>query len=133
MDELDNQILKELEANAREPFLQIAKKLKVSEGTIRKRVGDLSKKGIIRKFTIDIAGNISAIVGIQTNPHVKTKEIVAKLKLLRVNKIFEITGRFDILCYISSASLEHANTLLEDIRSIDGILHTETFTVLNEQ
>lgn len=133
MDELDKQILLELEKNAREPFLQIAKKLKVSEGTIRKRVSDMSKQGIIRKFTVEISGNVSAIIGIQTNPHVKTREIVKKLKDLKVNRIFELTGRFDILCYLSSYSLENVNVIIEEIRAIEGINHTETFTVLSEE
>ena len=133
MDDLDKHILAELEKNAREPFLQIAKKLKVSEGTIRKRVSDMTKEGIIKRFTVDISGNVSAIIGIQTNPHVRTKEIIKRLKDLKVNKLFELTGRFDILCYISSYSLENVNTIIEEIRAIEGINHTETFTVLNEE
>jgi len=133
VDELDKQILLELEKNAREPFLQIAKKVKVSEGTIRKRVSDMMKQGLIKKFTVEVSGNVSAIIGIQTNPHVKTKEIVKRLKDLKVTRIFELTGRFDILCYLSSYSLENVNTIIEEIRAIEGINHTETFTVLNEE
>jgi len=133
MDKIDRKIISELEKNAREPFLQIAKRLDVSEGTIRKRVNDMVEKGIIRNFTIHVSGNISAIVGIQTNPHVKTKDIVKELRKLNANKIFELTGRFDILCFISAPTMIEANTTLESIRSIDGILHTETFTVLSEE
>jgi len=133
MDDLDKQILMELEKNAREPFLQIAKKVKVSEGTIRKRVSDMMKQGLIKKFTVEVSGNVSAIIGIQTNPHVKTKEIVKRLKDLKVTRIFELTGRFDILCYLSSYSLENVNVIIEEIRAIEGINHTETFTVLNEE
>lgn len=133
MDKIDRKIISELERNAREPFLQIAKRLDVSEGTIRKRVNDMVEKGIIRNFTINVSGNISAIVGIQTNPHVKTKDIVKELRKLNADKIFELTGRFDILCFISSPTMIEANIMLESIRSIDGILHTETFTVLSEE
>ncbi|MFH1053545.1 MAG: AsnC family transcriptional regulator [Candidatus Woesearchaeota archaeon] len=132
MDETDEKILEELTQDARKPFLQIAKKLKVSEGTIRKRVNDMVKNNIIKKFTINVTGNISAIVGIQTNPHVRTDEIVKRLKYIKVHRIYELTGRFDILCYISSKTMERTNEMLESIRSIEGIQHTETFTVLNE-
>ncbi|MFH1316377.1 MAG: Lrp/AsnC family transcriptional regulator [Candidatus Woesearchaeota archaeon] len=132
MDETDEKILEELTQDARKPFLQIAKKLKVSEGTIRKRVNDMVKNKHIKKFTINVTGNISAIVGIQTNPHVRTDDIVKKLKYIKVHRIYELTGRFDILCLISSKTMEKTNEMLESIRSIEGIQHTETFTVLNE-
>ena len=49
-----------------------------------------------------------------------------------VNKIQELTGRFDVLCFISTEDMEDANDLLEKIRAIEGIKHTETFIVLKE-
>jgi DNA-binding Lrp family transcriptional regulator len=47
-----------------------------------------------------------------------------------VDEIFEVTGRFDIICIIDEDTMEHLNDILEKIRAIDGVNHTETFTVL---
>ena len=52
LDAIDQKILLELEKNARTPFLKIAQSLKVSEGTIRKRVSKLVNNEVIKKFTI---------------------------------------------------------------------------------
>jgi DNA-binding Lrp family transcriptional regulator len=132
MKNIDEEIIRELSANARMPFLQIAKKLNVSEGTIRKRVDKLHKNGIIKKFTIVKSNEASVIVGIQTNPQFPTSKIVAKIITYGVTRAFEVTGRFDGICLISAENMEKTNEILEKIRTTEGIVHTETFTVLKE-
>ncbi|MHB8361549.1 MAG: Lrp/AsnC family transcriptional regulator, partial [Thermoplasmataceae archaeon] len=52
MDERDHQIIKLLEENSRLSNTEIARELKVSEGTIRKRIKRLLDTGIIEKFSL---------------------------------------------------------------------------------
>jgi Lrp/AsnC family transcriptional regulator of lysine biosynthesis len=132
MKDIDDDILKELTINARKPFLQIAKKLKVSEGTIRKRVNKLHQNGVIKKFTIVRSNETYVIVGVQTNPQFPTTKIVQQISRYGVNRIFEVTGRFDAICLITTDTMEKTNEILEKIRTTEGIVHTETFTVLKE-
>jgi len=132
MDEINQTIIATLRKDARTPFLQIAKDLKVSEGTIRNRVKDLIKERIIKKFTLETAEDVFAIVGIETETKTETKRIVEKIKQLNVETIYEVTGRFDIVCEVPSSDMERVNETLEKIRSIQGVLHTETFTVLKK-
>ena len=132
MKDIGEEILEELTNNARMPFLQIAKKLEVSEGTIRKRVEKLQKNDFIKKFTIVKGKQTSVVVGIQTNPQFPTTEIVDKISQFGVDRILEVTGRFDAICFISSKDMERTNEVLEKIRTTEGIVHTETFTVLKE-
>ena len=132
MDRLDNDIVKRLRRDARTPFLQIAKELAVSEGTIRKRVKDLIKIKEIKKFTVETAEDTFAIVGIQTETRTQTKSIVEKIKANGVDSIYEVTGRFDIICMVPQLDRERVNEVLEKIRSIEGVNHTETFTVLKK-
>jgi Lrp/AsnC family transcriptional regulator of lysine biosynthesis len=132
MDEINQTIIATLRKDARTPFLQIAKDLKVSEGTIRNRVKDLIKERIIKKFTLETAEDVFAIVGIETETKTETKRIVEKIKQLNVETIYEVTGRFDIVCEVPSSDMERVNETLEKIRSIHGVLHTETFTVLKK-
>jgi Lrp/AsnC family transcriptional regulator of lysine biosynthesis len=132
MDETDNSIIERLKKDARTPFLQIAKDLKVSEGTIRKRVKDLVAEGQIKKFTIETSEDVFAIVGIETETKTETKKIVEKIKTFGVHSIFEVTGRFDIICIVPSTNMEKVNETLEKIRSTQGVIHTETFTVLKK-
>lgn len=132
MDELDEKILEKLEIDARTPFLQIAKDLQVSEGTIRKRVSQLKQSRIIKQFTIKRDKEATAIVGIVTNPHIQTSEIVKQLKFLKTKVVYEVTGRYDIICTVTAQSLEEANDILENIRTTPGVQQTETFTILKE-
>lgn len=54
VDELDLKILAMLEEDGRQPFTEMAKKLKMSESTIRKRVQALQTRGVIKRFTVEI-------------------------------------------------------------------------------
>ena len=132
MDEIDSSIIASLRQDARTPFLQIAKRLKVSEGTIRKRVKDLASAGEITKFTVELKHDVFAIVGIQTETKTHTKSIVEKILSLGVGTVYEVTGRFDIICAVPSTTMESVNEMLEQIRCIKGVEHTETFTVLTK-
>lgn len=73
LDKLDTGILTILNNNSRMPYLEIAKKLKVSESTIRNRVGSLQKDGVIKNFSINLDpaklgyGSV-ALVGIDVQP-----------------------------------------------------------------
>lgn len=130
MDKIDSVIIEELRKNSRTPYLKIAKELKVSEGTIRKRVKDLLSSKKINKFTIETQEDTFAIVGIETETKTETKNIVEKIKSFGAGNIYEVTGRFDIICMIPSTDRERTNDMLEYIRAIKGVLHTETFTIL---
>lgn len=80
-DEKDTKILEILRLNARTPFTEMAKQLKLSESTIRKRVYTLEQKGIIKKYTIEI------------DPKLINYEVVATIKLdvdaINLHKILE--------------------------------------------
>lgn len=70
---LDIKILKFLEEDGRIPFTEIARKLKLNESTIRKRVLRLQEKRVIKKFSVDvdpskIGLNTVAIVGVDVEP-----------------------------------------------------------------
>jgi DNA-binding Lrp family transcriptional regulator len=132
LDNIDKRIISELEDDGRVPFLRIAKMLKVSEGTIRKRVSKLIEQGIIKRFTVELKNRSTAIVGIETNPHMPTRKIAAELKKLEAKLVFEVAGRYDLICFLHGNELSKVNDLLEKIRIIEGVVHTETFTILRE-
>lgn len=130
MDELNTKLLEILTNNSRESFLKISKNLGVSEGTIRQRVKKLQKQGIIKSFTIKIQ-NESAIIAISTSPKIKTEIITKKIKE-HAKETYEISGKYDIFAIITAKSNEEINDKVEKIRSINGVLDTETFTILKK-
>lgn len=132
MDDRDKIIIEKLEKNARMPFLQIAKDMNVSEGTIRKRVSNLLKNKIIKKFTIETSYETRAIVEIVTGSQIPTEKIASEIKKTGVEKIFEVAGRFTLLCIIKANNLNQVNDIVESIRQINGVIQTETLPVLKE-
>ena len=51
-DKTDEKIIEFLRADSRESFVDIGKKLKLSESAVRRRVKNLVDSGIIKKFTV---------------------------------------------------------------------------------
>ena len=132
MDSFDKGIIQRLSIDSRTSFLSIARDLGVSEGTIRQRVAKLVNKGIIKKFTVELGTSTTAFVEIITSSRVPTRKISEKIQKLGASKVLEVTGRFSIVAFLQAEDLQKLNSLLEEIRSIDGVIQTETFPVLSE-
>ncbi len=128
--DIDSEIISALKQNSRQSFSSIGKKLNLSEGAIRKRVSNLVDRGVIKRFTLETVDTLNAIIGIKCNSTIPTAKIVEKIKKLDVTDIYETTGRFDIVGVIAAESMEKTNDILEGIRAVDGIIATETFSVL---
>lgn len=69
----NSDILNILRANARTPFVKIAKAVGTSETAVRKKVRRLEEKGIIKKYTVELDTKkiglpVQAIIGIDTQP-----------------------------------------------------------------
>ncbi len=135
MDALNTKIINMLSADSRTSYISIAKRLGVSEGTVRNRVSKLIEHGVISRFTIELGGasSISGIVGIKTDPHRSTSQIGALLRKLspQVRTIFEVSGEFDLICVVESPKVSELNALLEQMRATRGIMQTQTFMVMN--
>ena len=130
MDWVDKHILEQLRMDSRTPLLHIAQQLNVSEGMIRNRVKHLVDEKIIEQFTIKTRNDLFAIMGIQLETKAHIKSIVDRLVSLGVTPLYEVTGRFDIMCMIPQQELPAINSLLDMIRGIQGVVATETFTIL---
>ena len=51
-DKIDEKILEFLKNDSRESFVEIGKKLKLSESAVRRRVKNLVDGGVIERFTL---------------------------------------------------------------------------------
>ena len=133
MDEVDERILQLLKENSRMTYVDIGKTVGLSEGAIRNRVQALIDSDIIRRFTIDLAPsvNVRALISISANPSTPTSNISKAVKgLSAIERIYEVTGEYDIIVVVSSSSIEGVNHCIENIREIDGVVKTNTMIVL---
>jgi DNA-binding Lrp family transcriptional regulator len=133
MDEIDAKILHELQSNSRESNTEIAKRLKISEGTVRKRIDSLVKEGIIARFStiLSTKAGFMAFVFIRTDTHTPTAEIVKKLRHIEgTGIVYETAGHHDIVLRAATSSAEAFNDLIEQIRAVNGVVETQSLTVL---
>lgn len=134
MDKIDEQILDILREDSRTAFVDIARKVDLSEAAVRRRVTNLQESGTIKKFTVvveDSKTSTSAITYVSVSPSHPTSDVSKKLESIAgVETIYETTGSFDIAAVIKGASIADVNKSVEEIRRIDGVLKTDTTIIL---
>jgi DNA-binding Lrp family transcriptional regulator len=134
-DKIDDEILKILKDDSRESFVDIGKKLKLSESAVRRRVKNLSDAKVIKKFTIEIGEQnaTKAIVLISVESSTDTSRVSARLtKLDGVKTVYEITGQYDIAVIISSPNITEINAAIDSLRKVPGVSDTNTVIILRE-
>ena len=135
-DDLDLKLLSELKKDGSISIPLLAKKLNINASVLYSRIKRLQKKKMIKKFTIDIDESqlgfgVKAYVGINRDPKFKKEIHENLLKIPEIDRIIEVTGRFDLMVGVLAADLEKLhNIVVEKIGKIDGIQNTETFVEL---
>ncbi len=133
IDEIDEKILDLLEENARMTYVEIADLVGLSEGAVRNRIQGLLEDGVIKRFTIEKSVNhgVRALTMIAVEPSIPTYEVSKKVNQLGgVERIYEVTGEYDIVMVSSGNNIESINHVIEDIRKIEGVEKTNTIIVL---
>jgi Lrp/AsnC family transcriptional regulator for asnA, asnC and gidA len=129
IDEVDSKIIHHLKKNGRMPNTELAKKLKISETAIRKRVKRLFDNEIIqvvaivnhRKFGYEIEGNVK--IKIDTK---KTEQVMQELEVIDdLWYIAQLTGAADFDVEFSVKSQGDLKDLLANINNIDGVILAE--------
>ena len=132
-DKIDDKIIGFLRDDARESFVEIGKKLKLSESAVRRRVKNLVDNGVIEKFTVEMgeSNTTSAIVLISVDSATDTSKVSTKLtKLEAVKTVYEITGQYDICVIIQAQTINEINACIDDLRKITGVTDTNTVIIL---
>ncbi len=134
-DKVDEKIIEYLKENSRESFVDIGKKLKLSESAVRRRVKNLLGSGAIKKFTLELGEEnaTSAIVLVSVESATDTSKVSEKLtKLEGVKTVYEITGQYDITVIISAATIIEINNSIDALRKISGVVDTNTVIILKK-
>jgi len=131
-DKIDESILEFLRKDSRESFVEIGKKLKLSESAIRHRVKNMVGSETITKFTVEEGGGQpEALVMVSADSSIDTSKVSLKLtKLNAIKKIYEITGQYDICVIIQAPSIQEINACIDDLRKITGVTDTNTVIIL---
>ncbi|MCS7116451.1 MAG: HTH-type transcriptional regulator LysM [Nitrososphaerota archaeon] len=133
LDKKDEEILNILKDDGRASFVKIARLVGLSEAAVRRRVQNLIKRGVIKRFTteIDTGRGVNAISLISVAPSTPTHDVSEKLRKLKgVEVVYEITGQYDIAVIISASNIAEINQCIDDIRKVEGVANTNSIIIL---
>ena len=137
IDNLDREILKELQKDARRSFQEIARDLIVSGGTIHVRYNKLKEIGVIKgsKLLVDptkLGYDICAFVGINLHNARDYKAVIKQLKTMpEILEAHYTTGKYNIFLKIIAKSTRGLHDfLIERLQETPQIQSTETLISL---
>ena len=137
-DELDMKLLYELIQDSSISVPILSQKLGINASVLYSRIKRLTKKKLIKKFTVDIDATllgigVKASVGINRDPKLKDEIHEKFMETPEIISISEVTGRFDIIIDVYAKNLEALHSVvIEKIGKIEGIQNTETFVELQK-
>jgi len=139
LDEINLKIIDILSRDSSTRFVEIARRIGISDATVHMRVRRLIATRIIRKFTISVNNcrigyNHLAFMGINVEPGFAEEVVLGLSNVETVLEIHEIHGRFDLILKIRAKDLdEMRDVVVNKIRTLPHILEIELMTVLKSR
>lgn len=138
IDRTDRQILSLLLQDGRIPYLDIARQIKVSGGTVHQRVERLKKLGIIQGHQVlldwqKLGMDVSAFLAVHLKESGEIEQVVQKMKQIpEIVEAYYTTGDFALLVKVKTSSIKEFHLLLsQKLQKIQGVRSTESFVVLD--
>lgn len=126
MDKIDFGIIDLLSRNSRTSFVEIGKKLDVSESTIRKRVVGLEKEGVIKKYSLVVnTGKMGfenvALIGVDASAD-KYLEVAKKLKDVDgVRYAASTAGDHMFMLEVWAKDNDELSSISDKLKRIEGV------------
>jgi DNA-binding Lrp family transcriptional regulator len=135
LDELDRRLLALLQADARTPAAELARRLDVARTTVLARLARLEKQGVIVGYTVRLARDedargVEAYVGISVQPRAGAGVTARLATLPELRQLSSVSGEFDYLALLRAESTTRLDAVLDEIGSFEGVLKTMTSVVL---
>lgn len=133
LDDKDLQIISALQLDGRASFAEIAREIELSPAAIRLRVKRLLDSGTLDIVAVTdplrIGFTMQAMIGLTTDGDIEalSGEIG---KLGPVTYVVLTAGRFDLLVEVLCTDNDHLLQVIGQLRALDGVSSTETFTYL---
>ncbi len=125
-------------ANARIPYLEVARECGISGAAVHQRIQRLNRLGIVKgsEFILDpkIMGyHTCAFMGIFLERAGMFKSVVEQLdKILEITECHYTTGNYSIFIKVYAYDNEHLKRILDKLQAISGISRTETLISLEQ-
>jgi len=136
LSDLDRRLLSALREDGRAPVAELARRLGVTRATVTSRMDRLVAEGVIVGFTVRaredaVAGEVRAISMIRVEGR-SADAVIRRLRGLgEIDALHSTNGAWDLVAETRTRDLVEFDRLLGRIRSIEGVLNTETSLLLS--
>lgn len=136
LDDTDRSILRILQADARTPFSEVARRIDMSSATVHDRVSRMEEAGVIEGYhaSVDpkaVGYGVSALVGLRVEQGREEDALERLRELEAVRAIHLTTGEWDVVLHVVAADTDGLRELMfEDVANMDGFSRSQTMVVL---
>ena len=137
LDATDGAILELLQENCKQPLAAIGEKVGLSAPAVLERIHKLEEAGVIRSYAaiLDarrVGKDVAAFIGVSTAEPDAIRAVEAAVKGLdEVLECHHVTGAYTLMLKVRTRSTESLEGLIGRLRSLSGVLRTETMVVLS--
>ena len=138
LDDLDRQLLALLQADARAPTAELARRLKVARTTVVARIARLEREGVVAGYGVRLGRRLEesavrAFCGLSAQARGPGAVIKALERMPEVEGAWAVSGEFDYMVQLRCASPQELDALLDQLGQIDGVRQTQTSMVLSQK
>lgn len=135
MDSIDLELISILQQDGRTPFTEIAKRLSISEGTVRNRLARLQEQkviqviGMVDPYTLGF--DAPAMIGVSVDPPQLESAAALIATFPEVSYLVMVSGEFDMIVEVMCEDREAlAEFLNQKLRQVPGLVRTQTYLIL---
>ncbi len=136
MDETDRRLLSLLREDGRIPVAELARLLGVARATVTSRIERLVSSGIVVGFSVRVRDELDPLeVRAMTLIEVEGRSTDFVIRELRgipeIRSLHTTNGAWDLVAELGAETLAHFDGVLGRIRSIPGVVNSETSLLLS--
>ena len=136
MDDVDQRLLAELRRDGRASLSDLADRLGISRATVRSRMERMTLAGEIVGYTVLTRSDITAapvrgLMLIRVEGRNSTKILARLTGIPAVQAVHSTNGTWSLIAELGAQSLLELDEVINRIRDIDGVVHSETNLLLS--
>lgn len=136
MDETDRRLLSLLREDGRMPVAELARLLGVARATVTSRIERLVSSGTIVGFSVRVRDELDPLeVRAMTLIELEGRATDLVIRELRgipeIRALHSTNGAWDLVAELGAENLSHFDRVLGRIRSIPGVVNSETSLLLS--
>ena len=131
----DKDLLNLLQADARAPVSELARRLGLSRTTVQDRLRRLEEQGVITGYGLRLAessaGGLSAWVSISVEARQQLAVVRALAQIGGIEMLQAVSGKVDFMALVRAPSAGEMDEVLDSITLLPGVNAIETAVILS--